>query len=78
MNATLKEKGLEEMTALHTAIIPVDHEVALKMRWGNMPLESLLAELNKKTNGRAVRTDLPTEGLEAVTVTDLYCELAIG
>lgn len=78
MNATLKDKGLKEMATLHTAIIPVDQKVAEKMRWGNMPLESLLAEFNKKTGGRAVRTDLPTEGLEAVTVTDLYCELAIG
>ena len=59
MNATLKEKGLEEMTALHTAIIPVDHEVAMKMRWGNMPFESLLTALGEKTNGRVLRTDLP-------------------
>ncbi len=78
MNATLREKGLEEMTALHTAIIPVDHEVAVKMRWGNMPFDSILAALNKKTNGRALRTDLPDPGLEAITVTDLYCELAIS
>ena len=78
MNATLKEKGLEEMTALHTAIVPVDHEVAVKMRWGNMPFESVLTALNEKTNGRVVRTDLPgSEAPEDITVTDLYCELRI-
>ena len=78
MNATLKEKGLEEMTVLHTAIVPVDHEVAVKMRWGNMPFESVLTALNKKTNGQVVRTDLPgSEAPEDITVTDLYCELRI-
>jgi hypothetical protein len=43
-----------------------------------MPFESLLAALNEKTHGRALRTDLPGEGLEGVTITDLYCELAIN
>ena len=76
-NATLREKGLEEMTALHTAIIPVDHKVAVTMGWGNMPFESLLTALDKKTSGRVLRTDLP-KALEGTTVTDLYCELAVA
>jgi len=39
-NATLREQGLEQMKNLRTAVIPVDHDVALKMRWGAMPLET--------------------------------------
>jgi hypothetical protein len=78
-NATLKEKGLDEMTTLGTAVIPVDHEVAAKMRWGNMPLESLVAALDGKTKGRVLRTDLPpSTASEGITVNDLYYEVRIN
>ena len=40
------------MTKLRIAVIPVDQKVAIKMRWGAMPLESLVAALSKQTERR--------------------------
>jgi beta-lactamase superfamily II metal-dependent hydrolase len=77
-NATLKEKGLEMMQRLQTAVIPVDQEVARKMRWGAMPLQSLIDNLNKKTNARTLRTDVePAKPMDGITVTKLYYEIAL-
>ncbi len=58
-NATLKEKGLEKMSSLGLAFIPVDHEMALKKHWGQMPLETLVEALVAKTGGAVVRVDKP-------------------
>ena len=41
-NATLREKGLEQMSGLKVAMIPVDHEMAVKKRWVHMPLPELV------------------------------------
>jgi len=80
-NATLREKGLEMMTKLRIAVIPVDQKVAIKMRWGAMPLESLVAALSKQTernNGQTLRTDIPPKRtINGVTATDLYYEMAV-
>ena len=38
-NATLREKGLEQMKNLRVAMIPVDEEMAKKKRWNHMPLD---------------------------------------
>ena len=77
-NATLRDKGLEQMTRLRTAVVPVDHQVALKMSWGEMPLESLLEALDEKTGGRTLRTDIaPTSPIDGVTVAPLYYEIEI-
>jgi hypothetical protein len=77
-NATLREKGLEMMNNLRTAVIPVDHAVAVKMRWEAMPMESLLAALRSKIGDRALRTDMtPTGNLDGVTMTDLYYDIAV-
>ena len=57
-NATLKAKGLEMMTSEKlVAFIPVDHEMAVQKRWGNMPLPSLVEDLAKRSGGRVVRID---------------------
>lgn len=68
-NATLKEHGLEEMTSPDLmAFIPVDHAMAVKKRWGRMPLPELVDALNERTHGRVVRIDEDAPaGLEAVT-----------
>ncbi|MGY3487900.1 beta-lactamase superfamily II metal-dependent hydrolase [Bradyrhizobium sp. USDA 4011] len=77
-NATMKEKGLDLMTGLKTAIIPVDEVVAKKMRWGAMPLSSLVAALSDRTHARTLRTDkAPEVALSGVQVDDLYFELAV-
>jgi hypothetical protein len=58
-NATLKAQGLEEMERLRVAMIPVDHEMAVKKRWGKMPLDELVAALNSQAKGVVLRVDKP-------------------
>ena len=67
-NATLKQKGLEEMTSPElVAFIPVDHEMAAKKGWGQMPLPNLIQALTARCDNRVVRLDeaLPV-GFDAV------------
>ncbi|HUS07781.1 MAG TPA: MBL fold metallo-hydrolase [Bryobacteraceae bacterium] len=76
-NATLREKGLEEMTSPDlVAMIPVDEVFAKGKKpipW-NMPFGSLYQRLMEKTRGRILRGDrdwpgegaAPPEGLSAV------------
>jgi len=57
-NATLSQKGLELMTRDELiAMIPVDHAMAVKKRWGKMPLPELVDRLNEKAHGRVLRID---------------------
>jgi hypothetical protein len=77
-NATLKQNGLESMANLRIAAIPVNHDMAAKKRWGNMPLPQLVAALTAKTNGKVLRID---ENLAApvpgVLETDLYFDIML-
>jgi hypothetical protein len=56
-NATLRELGLEQMTSLKCAFVPVDREMAVKKRWNQMPLNELMERLNEITEERVVRID---------------------
>lgn len=62
INATIRgygstPKGLELMTRNDlVAMIPVNHEMALKKRW-NMPFDPLLRRLEQKTNQLVMRID---------------------
>jgi hypothetical protein len=56
-NATLRELGLEKMKSLKLAFVPVDHEMAVKKRWNQMPLNELMERLNEITEERVVRID---------------------
>lgn len=77
-NATLRERGLEMMDKLQVAMIPVDHAMAVKKRWGNMPLPELVQALNKKAHGAVFRTDEAAPNVkQKVTSTDLYFEIAL-
>jgi glyoxylase-like metal-dependent hydrolase (beta-lactamase superfamily II) len=77
-NATLKEKGVDMMESLRTAVMTVDHDVALKMGWGDMPLDDLIEALEKKAPGRVFRTDRPPPIVHPdVNVEDLYFEFSI-
>jgi hypothetical protein len=77
-NATLKENGLESMTNLRIAAIPVNHEMALKKRWGNMPLPQLVAALAAKTNGKVLRIDEHLAApIAGVVETDLYFDIML-
>jgi hypothetical protein len=57
-NATLKAKGLELMVSDKLiAMIPVNHAMAVKKRWGRMPLPDLVSRIKEKTHGRVLRVD---------------------
>jgi hypothetical protein len=57
-NATLREKGLELMSHPElVAMLPVEVEAVQRLGYGEMPLESLLQELGKRTNGRVLQLD---------------------
>jgi hypothetical protein len=77
-NATLKENGLESMANLRIAAIPVNHDMAVKKHWGNMPLPQLVAALTTRTNGRVLRIDEHlTAPIPGVVETDLYFDIAL-
>ena len=58
-NATLRDEGLEEMTQLRVAMIPVDHDMALKKRWGAMPFDALMKRLSQVAKDAVLRIDQP-------------------
>lgn len=81
-NATLRKNGLDLMSNLRIAVIPVDHDVAVKKHWGDIPLNSLLAALERSTDqmGYVLRSDeMPGEKAIALgaKATDLYFEVTV-
>ncbi len=56
-NATARASGLEEMAQLKMAMIPVDHDEALKKHWDRMPLPNLVDALNEQTKKQVLRAD---------------------
>jgi hypothetical protein len=78
-NATLKPGGLELMEALAYALLPVDHVMAVKKRWGRMPLAEIVGELDKRTASKVVRIDQPApKGMSGVLEeTPLWYELTV-
>jgi carbamoylphosphate synthase small subunit len=71
------------MEKLEVAIIPVDHEMAIKKRWGNIPLGSLeaaLIEITTENDGFVLRADMPLSPKAKerhVVETDLYFEFEV-
>lgn len=78
-NATLRDKGVELMSNLKLVLIPVDHQMAVKKRWGNMPLPELLSRLEEKTGGAVIRIDedLPKGLTQTVKSSDLFYEVEL-
>lgn len=82
VNATLKARGLELMTGLQTAVIPVDHDMAVKKKWGALPLAQLVTALQKATGTRGfvLQTDQPLPsgaGAGGVVSTEGYIEVSV-
>jgi hypothetical protein len=69
-NATLKTQGLEEMQQLRVAMIPVDHAMAVKKRWGKMPLDELVTALNERAEDAVLRVDQPKPKMQAQVIED--------
>jgi hypothetical protein len=61
---------------LQIAFIPVDHAMAVKKRWNDMPLPDIVSELRSKTNDRVFAADMPDQAASApnVQVTPLFIE----
>jgi len=78
-NATLRELGLEEMKSLKLAFVPVDHEMAVKKRWNQMPLNELMKRLNEITDEKVVRIDqdIPTKLKNKMVPDKLFHEIAL-
>jgi hypothetical protein len=78
-NATLRTLGLEEMAVLKYAFVPVNHEMALKKRWGQMPFTPLLERLGEKTEQQVVRIDqdVPQKMASIVKSAPLYHEITL-
>ena len=57
-NATLKKQGLDLMTHPDlVAMLPVEADGVARLRYGQMPLKSLMKALREKTDGRILRID---------------------
>lgn len=57
-NATLREHGLELMEHPGLiALVPVDHEMAVKKGWDEIPRPSLMKRLREKAQGRVLSAD---------------------
>lgn len=78
-NATLRELGLEQMTSLQCAFVPVDREMAVKKRWNQMPLNELMERLNEITEERVVRidADIPHKLSKQMTPDKLFHEIVL-
>jgi hypothetical protein len=77
-NATLRKKGLEQMNNLLFAVIPVNHEMAVKKRWGKMPLPELVDALREKAKTAVLRSDEdPKEPIDGVLVEKLFFEITV-
>jgi hypothetical protein len=77
-NATLRTAGLELMKNLSLAAIPVDHDMAVKKRWGNMPLPELVKALELQAKDGVVHIDeTPDPPLRNVMATDLYFDFIL-
>jgi len=76
-NATLRAEGLELMDKLETAMIPVDHAMAVKKRWTHMPLPELVQRLGEKAHD-VIRIDDETTNAASVTEkSDLFYEVTL-
>ena len=61
-NATLREKGLEQMISPELiALVPVNVAQARKNRWMDMPAEKLVVRLREKARGRVIYSDADRE-----------------
>jgi hypothetical protein len=78
-NATLRKLGLEEMTSLKLAFVPVDREMAVKKRWNKMPLNELMDRLNVITDRCVVRldADVPTKLKKNMLSDKLFHEVVL-
>jgi hypothetical protein len=75
-NATLRDKGLETMKQLAIAAIPVDHEMAVKKRWGK-PLPELVEALRREAKCVLRSDEAPTQPADNADVKDLYFDISL-
>lgn len=76
-NATLREKGLELMTDLRVALVPVDEAMAKKKRWTQMPRSSIIERLNEMAPNAVLRSDEDAAEQPWLTKNKLYYEVTL-
>jgi hypothetical protein len=77
-NATLRAKGLEQMTGLKTALVPVDAQIARSRNWTRIPLPDLLEALEKTAKDAVLRSDAPKpERAQYVVETPLHFDVFV-
>jgi len=67
------------MKSLKLAFVPVDHKMAVKKRWNQMPLNDLMKRLNEITDERVVRIDqdIPAKLSKSMVPDKLFHEIAL-
>jgi hypothetical protein len=76
-NATAKESGLEVMTQLKFAMIPVDHAEAVRKRWTRIPLRAIVDALSEATDQHVIQADEDAPEVTRADSTALYHEVAM-
>ena len=78
-NATLRARGLELMGSEElVAFLPVDQHVARELaHYGEMPLDSLVKELEVRTAGRVARSDAEKDPAFVEAATPLYFDYTV-
>jgi hypothetical protein len=77
-NATLREKGLELMTADDLlALVPVDEKFANAVKHWRMPWPDLLGRLAERTGGRVLRADHASGKLPYAEVSELAIDVTV-
>lgn len=76
-NATARASGLEEMTSLRVAMIPVDQQEAQKKGWNRMPLPEIITALGVRALDGVIRADAPSNGKLKTKTTNLYHEVEL-
>lgn len=65
------------MKQLAIAAIPVDHEMAVKKRWGKMPLPELVEALRREAKCVLRSDEAPTQPPDNADVKDLYFDISL-
>lgn len=76
-NATARASGLEIMTSLRSAMIPVDHDEAVKKHWDRMPLAEIVDDLKRRAKHGVFRIDEDPAPGAAAQSKENYIELTL-
>jgi hypothetical protein len=76
-NATLKHHGFEQRKRRLSTAVPVNHDVPLQRRWGQMLSMALVHTLDQQAGGRMLLSNLDLQPMEGLASTPLCFEIGI-